>query len=174
MGKEHTVFLALGSNLGDKQKNMLTACEEIEERIGTIVSLSAFYITKPEGFVSENLFVNAVCEVSSIVSTEDLFLLTKHIEEEMGRRQKSENDVYQDRIIDIDILMIDDLIINTPEWTIPHPRLHTRDFVLAPFNEIAPHVVHPVFKKTISELYAEWMRSQSHETSDRYVRDTDY
>ncbi len=146
------VFLALGSNLGDKQKNIATAYEYIEKKIGKIVSLSSLYITEPDGFESENMFVNSVCEVQSELSVFEILTTTKRIEKQIGRTSKSENLQYSDRVIDIDILLADDLIINTPELTIPHPRMHKRDFVLVPLCEIAPEVVHPVLKKKISEL----------------------
>ena len=148
----HRVFLGLGSNLGDKEKNISDAYIWIEERIGKIVSKSAFYITSPEGFISENWFVNAVCEVASNLSVGDVFATTQAIERQLGRTEKSENGNYADRQIDIDILMIDDLIIDTPELTVPHPRMHLREFVLIPFSEIAPQMLHPVLKQTIGEL----------------------
>lgn len=146
------VFLALGSNLGDKQKNIATAYEEIEKKIGIIVSLSSLYITEPDGFESENMFVNSVCEVQSELSVFEILTKTQQIEKQIGRTTKSENLNYSDRVIDIDLLLSDDLIINTPELTIPHPRMHERDFVLVPLCEIASEVVHPVLKRKISEL----------------------
>ncbi len=148
----HRVFLGLGSNLGDKEKNINGAYTWIEERIGKIVSKSAFYVTPPEGFISENWFVNAVCEVVTEVPVDDIFVTTQAIERQLGRTEKSENGNYTDRQIDIDILMIDDLIIDTPELMVPHPRMHLREFVLIPFSEIAPQILHPVLKQTIGDL----------------------
>lgn len=149
---KHRIFLSLGSNLGDKQKNIEDAYDKIEERIGAIVSVSALYITHPDGFDSENLFVNSACEVGSDLDVEFIFADIQKIEKEIGRTSKSINGNYADRIIDIDLLLIDNLIINHPLLTIPHPRFHTRDFVLAPLDEIAPHVVHPLLNKTVREL----------------------
>ena len=149
---KHRVFLSLGSNLGDKQKNIEDAYDKIEERIGTLVSVSALYITHPHGFKSENLFVNSACEVHTGLNAEQLLFETQHIEKEIGRTTKSVAGVYADRVMDIDLLFIDNLIINEPHLTIPHPHLHTRDFVLAPLDEIAPHIIHPVLGKTIREL----------------------
>ncbi len=149
---DHIIFFSLGSNLGDKQKNIETAYERIEERIGNIVSRSAFFISEPQGFQSDNLFVNTVCEVHTSLDYISAFSITQSIEKEIGRVEKSENLNYTDRIIDIDMLLVDGLVINTPHLTIPHPRFHLRDFVLAPLCEIAPDVIHPVFDKTMMEL----------------------
>jgi len=148
----HRIFLGLGSNLGDKEKNISDAYTWIEERIGKIVSKSAFYVTPPEGFLSENWFINTVCEVASDLSVNNIFAIIQTIERQLGRTEKSENGNYADRQIDIDILMIDDLIIDSPELTVPHPRMHLREFVLVPFSEIAPQMLHPILKQTIGEL----------------------
>lgn len=148
----YRIFLGLGSNLGDKEKNIEEAYRRIEERIGKIVSKSAFYVTRPEGFLSENWFVNTVCEVVSDMPVDEVFAITQTIEKQLGRIKKSENGNYADRVIDIDMLMVDDNIIDTPELTVPHPRMHLRRFVLVPFAEIAPDVVHPVLKQSIRDL----------------------
>jgi 2-amino-4-hydroxy-6-hydroxymethyldihydropteridine diphosphokinase len=158
---EHSVFLALGSNLGDKQKNIEDAFEKIEERIGKITSLSALHITNPVGFQSANIFVNCVCEVVTNIDIYTLFATTQEVEKEIGRRVKSRYGIYTDRIIDIDLIMADNLIINTPDLTIPHPLFHLRDFVLAPFCEIAPDRIHPLFGKTIRKLKDELDRMQT-------------
>ena len=148
----YRIFLGLGSNLGDKEKNIEEAYRRIEERIGKIVSKSAFYVTRPEGFLSENWFVNTVCEVVSDMPVDEVFAITQTIEKQLGRTGKSINGKYADRVIDIDMLMVDDCIIDTPELTVPHPRMHLRRFVLVPFAEIAPDVVHPVLKQSIRDL----------------------
>ncbi|MDD4697971.1 MAG: 2-amino-4-hydroxy-6-hydroxymethyldihydropteridine diphosphokinase [Fermentimonas sp.] len=147
-----SVFLSIGSNLGNKEKNIETAYKNIEKQIGEIKSSSAFFYSSPEGFVSENDFVNSACEVISNMNVCDIFAATQRIEKEMGRIGKSVGGLHSDRIIDIDILMIDNLIIESPELTIPHPRFHKRNFVLTPLCEIAPEVIHPVLNKSIQEL----------------------
>ncbi len=151
----HHLFLGLGSNLGDKQSNIKIAYNEIEKRIGRIVSQSAFYITKPNGFESDNDFQNTVCEVLTDIPVQQAFEEILLIEKIIGRASKSINGNYSDRLIDIDILLYDDLVINTELLTVPHPRFHLRNFVLLPFVEISPNTVHPLLKKTILQLSKE-------------------
>ncbi|MBO7581695.1 MAG: 2-amino-4-hydroxy-6-hydroxymethyldihydropteridine diphosphokinase [Bacteroidaceae bacterium] len=138
----HTVYLSLGTNLGDKEKNLVSAIKEIEMRIGPVRAQSAFLTTEPWGFESENTFLNAAVRVETELSPNALLRITQQIEREMGRTRKSSVDpqqstvIYHDRIIDIDILLYDDLHINTKKLTIPHPHMHERDFVLIPLKEI--------------------------------------
>ena len=134
----HQVYLGLGTNLGDKEANLKAAIEEIRKRVGEVTSLSAFHASEPWGFESENLFLNAVCCVSTNLSPIDVLHTTQEIERELGRLKKSINRIYSDRVIDIDILLYDDLHIDTPELTIPHPLMWQRDFVMIPLREIAP------------------------------------
>lgn len=148
----HTVFLGLGSNLGDRGENLNNALNKIEERIGEIISTSAFYVTEPVGFNSKNQFLNAVCEVSTKSSPLGVLGIAKEIEVEMGRESKSVNKEYADRIIDIDILLYDDEIQTSKELTLPHPHLHERLFVLLPLAEIAGERIHPVQKQSIKQL----------------------
>lgn len=137
----HTVFLALGTNLGNKEFNLKKAVEEIKKRVGEVTSLSAFYATEPWGFNSEHSFLNAACKVETSLSPFEVLQATQNIERSLGRLKKSVNGCYSDRIIDIDILLYDDLQINTPELTIPHPLMWERDFVMIPLKEIAPENV---------------------------------
>lgn len=150
----HNIYLALGSNLGDKEKNINAAIAQIEHQIGTVIALSSLYETLPVGFESENSFLNAACQVSTSLSPLEVLELTQNIERELGRKSKSTGQMYSDRIIDIDILLFDNEIIEYPNLAIPHPHLHERDFVLTPLAEIAPHVYHPILKVTISDLKA--------------------
>lgn len=136
----HTVFLGLGTNLGDKEANLKAAAEEIRKRVGEVTSLSAFHASEPWGFTSENTFLNAVCCVSTGFSPEEVLRLTQDIERSMGRLKKSADGHYSDRLIDIDILLYDDLHITTPELTVPHPLMWERDFVMIPLHEIAPDI----------------------------------
>lgn len=150
--KQHIVYLALGTNIGDKEKNIHLAVEYIEKRIGKIIALSAFYITKAHGFNSDNLFINTACKIESELSPSEVLECCQYIEREMGRKKKTIGGVYTDRIIDIDILLYDNLTFNDPNLIIPHPRMHERDFVLKPLLDIARDVNHPIMNKTIAEL----------------------
>jgi 2-amino-4-hydroxy-6-hydroxymethyldihydropteridine diphosphokinase len=145
------VYLGLGANLGDREQNLRRATDEIEKRIGNIVSRSAFYTTAPWGFRSEHPFLNAAVGVETELSPTDLLAACQAIERDMGRQRPSDtSEAYHDRIIDIDILLYGDSIINTPTLTIPHPLMTARAFVLDPLTEIAPNVVHPVYGKLLS------------------------
>ena len=144
-------YLALGTNIGNKRRNMITAAALLAERVGDVLALSGFYETEPWGFQSENTFLNAALQLDTSLSQLELLKATQEIEIEMGRTQKS-NGAYHDRIIDIDILLYDNLVLQTPELTLPHPLMHERLFVMEPLAEIAPNVIHPVFKKPVISL----------------------
>ncbi len=151
----HKVFLSLGSNKGRRQTNLNRAIEQISYRIGSVVSQSDFFVTEPVGFKSKHLFYNiAICIESKLDATE-ILKITQEIEKELGRKQKSTNGIYHDRVIDIDILLYDDCIINQPDLTIPHPRMKERGFVLQPLAQIAPDLIIPNETKTIAELLAD-------------------
>lgn len=132
----HTVYLGLGTNLGDKQANILKAIDNIGKLIGAVERQSAFYETEPWGFESAHTFVNAAVCVATALSPRQLLLATQRIERDMGRMQKSTDGHYHDRIIDIDILLYDNLAVDEPDLKIPHPLMHERDFVMVPLREI--------------------------------------
>ena len=144
-------YIALGTNIGNKRRNMITAAALLAERVGDVLALSGFYETEPWGFQSDNTFLNAALQLETSLSPLELLKATQQIEQEMGRIQKS-NGTYHDRIIDIDILLYDDLVLQTPELTLPHPLMQERQFVMEPLAEIAPNVIHPVFKKPMISL----------------------
>ena len=136
----HTVYFSLGSNLGDKEANIRTAIEKINELVGVVVRQSALLVTQPWGFESENLFVNAAICCETDKTPREVLQITQQIERDMGRRKNTRTSTgrrtYKDRIIDIDILIYDDLTINEPDLKIPHPLMYQRDFVMIPLNEI--------------------------------------
>ena len=151
------VYFSLGTNLGDKEHNLRLAVRKIEERVGKVISLSAFYTTAPWGFSSEHTFLNAAACVETLLPPLSVLHFTQEIEREMGRTHKSVGRVYSDRVIDIDLLLCfaDDgtpVLLDTPELKLPHPLMHERRFVLEPLAEIAPDLVHPVLKKKMLEL----------------------
>ena len=150
-----TVYLGLGTNLGDKEVQLRTAVNEIEKRIGRIMILSAFYTTIPWGFTSEHTFLNAACAVETSLNPYELLSVTQDIEKNLGRKHKSVDHHYADRLIDIDILFFDQIIIHETDLQIPHPLLTKRDFVLKPLVEIAPDLVHPINHLTIRKLWQE-------------------
>ena len=129
-------YLSLGTNLGDKRKNIAEAIKNIGELVGDVVRQSALYETEPWGFRSDNRFVNAAVCVDTQLSPRRLLEVTQRIEREMGRTLKSDGGEYHDRIIDIDILLYGDLHIDEPDLKIPQPLMHERDFVMTPLNEI--------------------------------------
>ena len=144
-------YLGLGTNVGNKRRNMITAAALLAERVGDILALSGFYETEPWGFESENFFLNAAVKLKTSFSPLEVLQIPQQIEKELGRTEKS-NGVYHDRIIDIDILLYEDEVLQIPELTLPHPLMHERKFVMDPLAEIAPFVVHPVLKERIIDL----------------------
>ena len=136
MTDTHAAYLAYGSNIGEKEENILTAYRMTEERVGRIVRHSAMMRSEPWGFRSENSFVNSVVCVETTLTPHQLLDATQGIERAMGRTEKSHGGVYHDRIIDIDILLYDDITLNDADLVIPHPLMRERDFVMKPLNEI--------------------------------------
>lgn len=146
------VYLGLGSNLGDKEQNVLKAIDLISKKIGEVIKVSSMYETAPVGFDSDNMFVNVACLLLTELDRKEVLKRTKIIEQEMGRSVKSHNGVYTDRIIDIDILLFNNDVLQTSELTLPHPHLHQRGFVIYPLAEIAADIMHPVLNKTMECL----------------------
>ena len=132
----HMVYLAIGSNIGDRRNALSEAIRLIDERVGRVDKVSSFMETEPWGFKSEFKFLNAVLSVQSMLSPIEILHITQNIEKEMGREKKSLGGIYHDRIIDIDLLMYDSLQLDTPELTLPHPHMKEREFVMIPLMEI--------------------------------------
>ncbi|MCI6619002.1 MAG: 2-amino-4-hydroxy-6-hydroxymethyldihydropteridine diphosphokinase [Prevotella sp.] len=132
----HAVYLSLGSNIGNRRSLLHEAIEHIGEEIGTVRRQSTFIETKPWGFESPNMFLNACVYVETTLAPRQLLEATQRIERRMGRVHKTVDHQYTDRIIDIDILLYDDLHMREPDLIIPHPLMHERDFVMRPLKEI--------------------------------------
>jgi GTP cyclohydrolase-4 len=143
------VYLGLGSNMGEKQENLLRAMDYISQRL-RIEKKSSVYDTEPVGNVNQSRFLNMVCRVSTSLAPNMLLTVLKAIESKMGRLPN--NPPNSPRPIDIDILLYGDQIVDTPELKIPHPQLAERAFVLVPLAEIAPDLIHPVNKQSIKDL----------------------
>lgn len=148
------VYLGLGSNLGDKKRHLNDAVAKIEERIGRVISLSAFYATAPWGFSSANRFLNAALCVATELPPLAVLEITQQIERELGRTAKSDGGSYADRVIDIDLLLYGEERLTLEALTIPHPLMSERNFVLEPLAEIAPSLMHPQLQQTIGQLLA--------------------
>ncbi len=136
-----TLYLSLGTNLGDRRQNLKSALELIGSKVGTVVSASDIIETDPWGFESPNPFLNMVVKVETDLKPLEVLDVTQEIERQLGRATKSVNGEYHDRLIDIDILLYDDLVMDTPELTIPHPLMYERKFVMEPLAQIAPELV---------------------------------
>ena len=122
--------------MGNRKRNIREAIDKIGEQIGVVKRQSALYETEPWGYSSPNDFINSCVLVLTAMAPRQVLEATQRIEQEMGRTLKSVNGEYHDRIIDIDILMIDDLVIDEPDFKIPHPLMEERDFVMKPLKEI--------------------------------------
>jgi 2-amino-4-hydroxy-6-hydroxymethyldihydropteridine diphosphokinase len=142
------VYLSLGSNVGDRAANLEAAIARLNS-LGEVVAVSSFYETEPVGFAAQPWFLNCVVKLDTEKTPKQLLAGILDLEQEMGRRRMQKNGP---RTIDIDILLYGDSIIKTKGLIIPHPAMHERRFVLEPMAEIAPEVLHPVFKRTIREL----------------------
>ena len=142
------VYLGLGANLDDRQGNLLRAVELLSQW-GQIEELSSLYETEPVGYLDQPPFLNAACQLMTTLTAEELLAVAKNIEATLGRIQSFRN---APRPIDIDILFYGEQVINSPQLTIPHPRLEERAFVLVPLAEIAPDLVHPVNGLTVQEM----------------------
>lgn len=135
-----TLYLSLGTNLGDRPKNLSSALELIAHDVGTVLAASDVIETEPWGFDSSNRFLNMVAKVQTRLQPLEVLHTTQQIERKLGRTRKTRNGEYHDRLIDIDILLYDNLVIATPELTIPHPHMYERRFVMEPLAQIAPEL----------------------------------
>ena len=147
-----TAYIALGSNLDDPRHQLLEAIRRMRIAGLQVYSIAPFVETHPVGFASEHLFLNSVVAVHTVATPEELLAQLQEIEREMGRRHKSHDGIYSDRVIDLDILIYDQRVVTTPELTIPHPRMCERAFVLQPLSYIAPELTIPTTGTTVTQL----------------------
>lgn len=150
--KQHTAYLLLGSNIGDRQQHLATALRKIGDKVGLIQKVSSTYQTQPWGVTNQDDYLNMAVQISTSLTPEVLFERIKVIETAAGRISMVQN---APRTLDIDILFYEQLVMSSEHLTIPHPRLHLRRFVLIPMVDIAPHFIHPVFKKSMQALLDE-------------------
>ena len=143
------VWIALGSNMGEGRKNLDLAIKMMNERGVSVKKVSTYIETEPYGYTEQDNFVNAVCIAKTKLSPRELLETLLKIELEMGRVRIIK---WGPRIIDLDILFYEDLIIDEEDLKVPHIEIQKRSFVLEPMNEISPDKIHPVFKKTVHQL----------------------
>jgi 2-amino-4-hydroxy-6-hydroxymethyldihydropteridine diphosphokinase len=146
----HTVYLSLGSNLGDRAANLKQAIALLPPQMA-VQAKSSVYETPPWGYTEQDAFLNQVVQAETYLDPEPLLKHLKRLETALGR---TETFRYGPRLIDIDILFYDDLVLETPLLTLPHPHLHERGFVLLPLMDIAPNLIHPITGKSVREMLA--------------------
>lgn len=160
-------ILITGGNVGDMKPRLRQAQQLVNNDIGVVLRCSHTYDSKAWGFESEQDFKNQAMVVDTDLSPEELLAAVRDIEQKLGRDRTMEEEEkvrtgqpYSSRIIDIDIIFYDDIVMKTPELTIPHPLMQDRDFVLTPLAEIAPIKMHPVFGKSVEQLRDELHEKQ--------------
>lgn len=152
------IYIGIGSNLGDREENCKKAIALLEQKGIKVLKRSTLYETEPWGFKKQPKYINMAIEAVTDLEPEELLRTLKEIEVIMGRVTGVR---WGARVIDLDILLYDDIIIKTPHLKIPHPYMQEREFVLKPLCEIAPDKVHPAFKKSIKKLFTELLICQS-------------
>ena len=147
-----TIYIGIGANLGDREHNCLKALGELEKRGIKVTKKSSRYETEPWGVRDQPKFINMAVEADTDLTPGEVLETIKEIEKKLGRRETHR---WGPRIIDLDILLYDDMVVDEPGLKIPHPHMHERDFVLTPLSEIAPGAIHPLLKKTVREMLSE-------------------
>jgi 2-amino-4-hydroxy-6-hydroxymethyldihydropteridine diphosphokinase len=150
--------LSFGSNIGDCRLNIKKCYRLLEEKLNTSLTVSSFYVTKPWGNINQGDFINSVGFGNTGKSAFEILDIILETERELGRIR---NEKWGPRILDIDLLFIDNEIIKNDKLTVPHPYLHERNFVLEPLKEILPNYIHPILKKDINTLFFELNRAKS-------------
>ncbi|MFO0718666.1 MAG: 2-amino-4-hydroxy-6-hydroxymethyldihydropteridine diphosphokinase [Candidatus Paceibacterota bacterium] len=148
MNNKHTIYLALGTNIGDREKNIKEAVVLLQEKIEDM-KIAPLYESRPQGYSEQENFLNSVLVGQTDLPPQDLLLFVKNIEKKLGREERIRNGP---REIDLDILFYDDLVLNTQNLVIPHPRIPERDFVLLPLVDLAESFIHPLLKISLKSL----------------------
>ncbi len=157
---KHVCYISIGSNLGNRIINCKIAMRKLQH-FATIVQASSFYETEPWGYEDNQDYINAVLKLETLLSAENLLSELHNIEIVMGRKPKHKNVTYESRVIDLDILFFDDLIINQDKLIIPHPKLYNRQYVLRPFLDIDPNFICPATNKTIKDIISKCQDTSS-------------
>ena len=150
--KKHTAYLLIGSNLGNREENLANAITQIETNCGTIAKQSALYETAAWGNTNQPSFLNQALELGTDLSARKLMKQLLHIERLMGRQRLEK---MEPRLIDLDIILMDEEIVHSDFLILPHPHLQDRKFVLLPLAEIAPKAYHPIYNKSVQQLLTE-------------------
>lgn len=145
----HIAYIGLGSNLGDREAGLRETLRRLHRQAGALEAVSSFYETEPWGFADQPRFLNAACGLHTALSPGELLVTLKAVESAMGREPTFQ---YGPRVIDLDILLYDNLTVDTPDLQIPHAHMHERAFVLVPLAEIAPGAWHPVWGMTVEQM----------------------
>ena len=157
---QHIVYLSIGSNIGDKKKNIVTAISLLRKHNRMdVVCVSSLYKTQPQNYTDQDWFVNAALEIKTLLEPQELLTVLKAVEKELDRDGKPFR--YGPRIIDLDIVYYDDLIFKTKHLEIPHPRMHERCFVLIPICDIGAHVIHPILDIRSDELLRKIIKQET-------------
>lgn len=152
----HTASIGLGSNLGDSRSILCKAWQALGTFPGiTTIAISSPHITEPVGMATENWFVNAVGLLRTPLPPLEILSILQQVESCFGRRRDPKHPGYQDRTLDLDLLLFDDEYLNSQRLVVPHPAMHERGFVLVPLAEIGDFLVHPLLQKSIKDLLGE-------------------
>ena len=152
------VIIAFGSNMGNKEQNIKTALEKMKARGLNIIKVSTIIETEPYGYEDQDTFLNGACIADTNLSPQEVLKELLAIEQEMGRVRKIH---WGPRNIDLDIIFYENIIVDEDNLKIPHPNAHNRSFVLGPICEISPSFLHPIYNKSVKELYEE-LKKQNH------------